>query len=296
LRAEFLPASALAVFVGAALAFQQTGNWDGWLFLECVLGVCALHAAANVLNDYFDHRSGNDALNTDFIRPFTGGSRLIQQGVLQPDEVLEMGVVLLAVGIGLGVHLAIRVGPGVLAFMAGGVVAGIGYSIPRFGLAARGAGEATVALAFGVLPVMGAYYVQTGTVTSQAWFLSLPVAALIAAVLFVNQFPDYRADRAVGKRHWVVRLGPKRAARGYVVLMVLWMALLLAGAATGAVPAFLAWAVLPGLLAIPAARRVLRHFEHPAAMAPANVLTIVMHSAVSVMLGTLLVLARVLAS
>jgi 1,4-dihydroxy-2-naphthoate octaprenyltransferase len=294
LRAEFLPASALAVFVGAALAFYDTGHWRGWLFLVCVIGVCALHAGANVLNDYFDHRSGNDAINTDFIRPFTGGSRLIQRGVLRPNEVLGLGAALLGVGVGVGVYLVVQAGAGVLPFLALGVLAGVGYSIPRIGLAARGAGEATVALAFGVLPVTGAYYVQTGTVTARALVLSLPVAVLIAAVLFINQFPDSRADRAVGKRQWVVRLGLKRAARGYVALMGLWVGLLLLGAAAGMIPAFLAWAALPGLLAIPASRRVLRHFDTPAALAPAHALTILMHLAVTAALGTMLVLARVL--
>jgi 1,4-dihydroxy-2-naphthoate octaprenyltransferase len=292
LRAEFLPASALAVFVGAALAFHDTGLWSGWLFLVCVIGVCALHAGANVLNDYFDHRSGNDAINTDFIRPFTGGSRLIQQGVLRPNEVLGLGAALLGVGVGVGSYLAFRAGPGVLAFLALGVLAGVGYSIPLVGLAARGAGETTVALAFGVLPVTGAYFVQTGTVSVRALVLSLPVAVLIAAVLFINQFPDCRADRAVGKRHWVVRLGPARAARGYVVLMGLWIAILLLGAGSGLIPSFLAWAALPGLLAIPASRRLLRHCDTPAAQAPAHALTILMHLAVTVSLGTMLVLAR----
>jgi 1,4-dihydroxy-2-naphthoate polyprenyltransferase len=294
LRAEFLPASALAVFVGAALAFYDTGHWHGWLFLVSVLGVCALHAGANVLNDYCDHRSGNDAINKDFIRPFTGGSRLIQQGVLRPNEVLGLGAALIGVGVGVGSYLAFRVGPGVLVFLALGVLAGVGYSIPRVGLAARGAGEATVALAFGVLPVVGAYYVQTGTVTARAVVISLPVAVLIAAVLFINQFPDSRADRAVGKRHWVVRLGPERAARVYVALMGLWVGLLLLGVGTGKIPPFLAWAALPGLLAIPASRRVLRHFDTPAAQAPAHALTILMHLLVTAALGTMLMLARML--
>ncbi len=292
LRAEFLPASALAVVTGTALAFYDTGRWHGWLFVECVLGVCALHAGANVLNDYFDHGGGSDAANTDFVRPFTGGSRLIQQGVLRPGDVLRLGVGLLAAGIAVGTHLALRAGWGVAGFMAAGVAAGVGYSIPRIGLAARGAGEVAVALAFGVLPVTGAYLVQTGTVTAQAFFLSLPVSLLIAAVLFVNQFPDCRADQAVGKRTWVVRLGPRRAARVYVALMALWPAILLAGAATGVVPAFLAWAALAGLAAIPAARRLLRHSDTPAALAPVCALTVMVHLTVTAALGSMLALAR----
>jgi 1,4-dihydroxy-2-naphthoate octaprenyltransferase len=292
LRAPFLPSSALAVFVGTALACHRTGRWDWTTFLACVFGVCAIHAGANVLNDYCDHLSGNDALNNDFVRPFTGGSRLIQQGELRPGEVLGLGAVLLVTGAAAGAWLALRLGPGLLVFLALGLLAGIGYSIPRRGWAACGAGEATVAVAFGVLPVTGAFYAQTGFVTAQALFLALPVAVLIAAVLFINQFQDCRADAAVGKRHWVVRLGRRRASRVYVVLMALWAGLLLLGAATRILPPFLGWAALPGLLAIPASRRVLQHYDHPVALAPANAWTIAMHLLVCAALGVLLILTH----
>lgn len=288
LRAPFLPSSAAAVFVGAALAWQRTGVWHWGLFVACLAGVGCLHAGANVLNDYGDHRGGSDALNTEFIHPFTGGSRLIQQGRMRPAEVLCLGAGLLCAGLAIGLALTLRRDPGLLPFLAAGLAAGIGYSLPRVGWAARGMGEVAIAIAFGILPVAGTYRVLTGAVTHEAFSTALPVAVLISAVLFVNQFPDARADAAAGKRHWVVRLGRRRAARVYAAMMALGPCLLPLGAALGLLPGALAWAALPGLLGIPAVRRVLRHYDAPDRMAPANALTIAVHLATCVLMGLLL--------
>jgi 1,4-dihydroxy-2-naphthoate octaprenyltransferase len=76
LRAEFLPASAMAVFLGAAAAHARTGAFDLLLFALTLAGVVFIHLGTNVVNDYFDHRSGNDSFNTEFVRPFTGGGRI----------------------------------------------------------------------------------------------------------------------------------------------------------------------------------------------------------------------------
>ena len=292
LRAPFLPASAAAVFVGAALAWHRTGRWHWGLFGACLAGVGCLHAGANVLNDYCDHRSGNDACNTAFIRPFTGGSRLIQQGRLPPAGVLGLGLGLLAAGLAVGLVLALRRDPGLLGFLAAGLVAGIGYSLPRIGWAARGAGEGVIAVAFGFLPVAGTHRVLAGVVTREACLAALPVAVLIGAVLFVNQFADAPADAATGKRHWVVRLGRRRASRVYAAAMALGPALLPLLAAFRLVPGALAWAALPGLLGIPAVRRVLRHYDEPGRMAPANALTIAVHLATCAAMGLLLLAGR----
>lgn len=291
LRAPFLPASGLAVCLGASLVRYQTGRWDWPLVLACLFGVGALHAGANVLNDYGDHRSGNDATNTTFVRPFTGGSRLIQQGLLRPGAVLVYGLALLGLGTAVGLWLASRQGSGVLLFLAAGLAAGLGYSVPRIGWAANGAGEIVTGLAFGLLPVAGTCYLLGGAVPAEAILLALPVTLLIAAVLFINQFQDSPADAAAGKRHWVVRLGRRRAARVYVALIVLWMPLLLVGAAWRGLPDALGWALVPGILAPPAARLALRHYDHPAELAPANALTIALHHLVTAALCAILLLA-----
>lgn len=292
LRAEFLPASLLAVFVGTALAFYRTGHWHGLRFAACLAGVAAVHAGANVLNDYFDHLGGSDAANTSYARPFTGGSRLIQEGRLTPADVRRLGGALLAAGGAIGLALAVLCGAGVLVFLAPAVAIGLLYSVPRVGLAARGLGELAVALAFGVLAVTGSYFVQTGRMSGEAFFVSLPLAVLVAGVLFINQFQDYAADLATGKRNWVVRLGRRRSARVYTALLAAGVMLPVIEVAARVAPAPVAWAVLGAALALPAARLARRHCSDPVRLTPANVLTIATHAAVAGIAGTALVLAR----
>lgn len=293
LRAAFLPASLLAVFVGTALAFYRTGHWHWPLFLACVGGVGAIHGGANVLNDYFDHLGGSDAANTEFVRPFTGGSRLIQQGKLTPREVRAFGLALLAVGVVIGLSLVRWRGIGVLAFLVPAILVAVAYSVPRVGLAARGLGEAAVALAFGVLGVMGSYFVQTGQLSAEAFFVSLPLAFLVGAVLFINQFQDYAADRATDKRNWVVRLGRQRAARVFAFVLTLGVLLPAAEVVSGLAPTPLIWATGSVLFACPAILCARRHFDDPARLTPANALTVVTYAVVAISAGGALVFARV---
>jgi 1,4-dihydroxy-2-naphthoate octaprenyltransferase len=78
-------------------------------------------------------------------------------------------------------------------------------------LSARGVGEAAVALGLGVLPVLGAVWLQTGFVDSGALLLCLPVSCWVAAILIINEVPDVEADRRAGKRTLVVRWGASGA-------------------------------------------------------------------------------------
>jgi len=93
------------------------------------------------------------------------------------------------------------------------------YVEPRVRLASRGLGELLTGLCFGPLVVLGTYYVQTQEISFAAFMAGVPVGFLIANVLFINQFPDKEADQAVGKTHWVVRLGKKKAAEVFVILV-----------------------------------------------------------------------------
>jgi 1,4-dihydroxy-2-naphthoate octaprenyltransferase len=277
LRAEFLPASLVPVLVGASFALNRTGRWHAALFLWTLAGVGLVHLGANVLNDYCDHLSGNDARNRNFVRPFTGGSRLIQRGLLRPPEVLTLAVLLLALGTGAGLVIARRTGMPALALGVVGVAGGVAYSAAPFRLASRGLGELVIAVLFGVLPVVGAAYVQTRRISGEAAVVSLPIAVLIVAVLFVNQFQDMEADAAVGKRHWVVRLGRQRAARVYAVLMTVWVAILGLEVWSGILPRAAAWVLPVGLAGVPAVRVVLARHDRPRDIAPANALTVAIH-------------------
>jgi len=278
LRAEFLPASVMSVLLGAAIAHSKTGSFDPLLFALTLAGVIFIHLGANVANDYFDHRSGNDALNTQFVRPFTGGSRLIQDGLLSPRDVLALSLALFAAAIAIGAALTMLCGPYILLFGIIGIASGFFYVAPPVHIASRGLGEIFIGLNFGILTVIGAYFVQTRTASWESLVASLPLAMLIAAIVFINEFQDMNADARVGKRTLVVRMGLPRAARAYGFIMLAPFVPVIAGAAAGLLPktALLALGALPfALRAIAVARK---NYASPKELAPANALTIVTHT------------------
>lgn len=284
LRAPFFTASVIPILLGTVIAWARTGEFYPGYFLFTLLGGLALHAGTNVANDYFDYLSGNDPINQEFIRPFSGGSRLIPQGLLTPAEVLRESLGLFALGILIGLYLAWVRGPAILILGIVGVFSGYFYSAPPFQLANLGIGEALVGLNFGILMTLGAYYVQTQSLGWEPVVAALPLALLISAVLYINEFPDYTADRAVGKRHLVVRLGRKRAAKGYVAIQVAAYLSIVIAIACRVIPPWALLALLPLPLSLKAMRIALLHYEHSPALAPSNAATITVHLSVGLLL------------
>jgi 1,4-dihydroxy-2-naphthoate octaprenyltransferase len=294
LRAPFLAVSAAPVLVGTSLAFRQTGGWDWGLFGCALGGVLLLHAGANVINDYFDHLSGADAANAEFVSPYSGGSRLIQDGLLAPREVLVLALACFAGGVAVAAYLAARVGAGVLAFGLAGLAAGFCYTCPGVNLAGRGLGEAVVGLAFGLLPVAGAHFVQTGRLAACTVLPGAVPSLLVAAILLINQFPDVNADRLAGKRNLVVRMGRRKAARVYAALMLSWPAPLAAAVAGGTLPPASLLALLPLGLAARASALAVTRYDDPAGLRPAHGMTILTALLTAVFMALTVVADRLL--
>jgi len=114
-----------------------------------------------------------------------------------------------------------------------------------------------------VLAVIGSYYVQTGRVGLEPVLVSLPLGLLIAGLLYVNEFPDFEADRASGKKTLVVRLGIKRARWGVPVVSASAYASIAAFAWTGLIPVLSLAAVLPAYFAARASAGVMRRYDRP---------------------------------
>ena len=275
-RLPFTSASVMPVLLGTAYAYYQGGVFSLPYFLLAVISIVLLHLGANVLNDYYDWKMGTDNVNTTFVRPFTGGSRMIQDGALTPREVLVEGCLLLAVGSVLGIFLVIRGGLFILALGAVGVFLGVFHSAPPLKFHSRSLGEAGIGLAFGVLPVLGAFFLQTLSFSWNPVFVSIPVALLIAAVLFVNGFQDREADRSTGKITLTVALG-KWAPHFLALLLFLPFALVPVMVALRLIPpATLAvFGLLP--LAYQGAEFCLKHSDDPFQMAPANASVVAFH-------------------
>ncbi len=291
-RAPFFTGSLAPILVGSALAFSESVALHWGRAVLALLAVTCLHAGANLANDYYDHVSGNDEANVRFATPFTGGSRFIQEGKARPGEILAASLISLALGGLLGAYLVWVTGWPVLALGVVGALTGFFYSAPPLKLGYRGLGELFIMLDFGVLPVLGAYYVQAEAFTLSAFVASLPVGLLMTNVLWINQFQDSDADGAVGKRNWVVRLGRRRSVVVHAGLFAL---------AWGAIAAGILWHLLPGwsalaFLAVPIAARATavsaRRYDELEKLTPANVGTIAAHLVTSVLLSVGLALSR----
>jgi 1,4-dihydroxy-2-naphthoate polyprenyltransferase len=222
LRAPFFTASIVPILVGTALAFAVGEVFNLPIFLLTLFAMMALHAGANIANDYFDHKSGNDLANEN-PTPFSGGSRVIQQGQISPASVLTASWVCLAMGIVLGMGLLlITKSAFVLILGIIGLLGGYFYTATPIKLGYRTAGELTIAFLFGLLPVYGAYYVQTMRFDLVPIVPGAIIAILIFLVILANEFADAEADRAVNKKTIVAAFGVIIAVRIYkIALMVL---------------------------------------------------------------------------
>lgn len=284
LRAPFFTATIVPILLGTAIAFNLTNSINWGFFILTLIGGIFLQAGANVINDYFDHKSQNDELNKEFISPFTGGSRMIQEKLMTPKEVLIEAIVCLVLGSAIGIYLTIKIGWVILAIGVFGVFSAVFYVDPKVKLVGRGVGEIFIGLNFGIAMTFGAYFVQTSQFSWIPIIASIPVAILIAALLYINEFQDAKADEAVGKNHLVIRLGKKRAANGYVFLMLATYLAVVIGVVTDSLPPI----TLSALLTIPIAFKAIKiaqeNYDDSARLAPANASTIMNHLLTGILL------------
>lgn len=290
-RPQFLPAIAVPVILGAAVAWHYEGVFSAWFLAVSVFAALCYHAGMNVLNDYYDFKNGADELNRSPLTPFAGGSRFIQSGLLTPKETLGLGVCLVAAGTLAGLYLAWASTPLLLAIGAIGLFSGYFYSAPPLFLAGRGLGELTVAVNFGLLTVVGSCMAQTGGFNLKALFASLPLSFLIAGLLFINQFPDYESDRLAGKRNLVVRLGPEAARYGLLVIVFLAYSSIIAGVISGVMPGLSLIALLAGVPALSSAFGLIRNYKSGPTLIPAIKSIILAHLATGILQTISLVLA-----
>lgn len=290
-RPAFLSVTLFAWLVGLAAAFTDGLSLSIGLAVVTLVFAMVAHAGVNVLNDYYDALNGTDAINTERIFPYTGGSRFIQNGVLSAAQTAWFGTILFAAVIVAGSILAWVSSPGLLAIGVAGLFIGWAYSAPPLKLNSRGVGELCVAAGFALI-VVGTDYVQRGAFGSVPAVAAVSYALLVANVLYLNQFPDRAADAASGKRHWVVRLPLTQARYAYVAIAVgayLWLA---AAVVAGALPPLALLAFLAVPLTALAARNLLWHAQERGRLRQAIQCTIGAASVHGALLAAGLALAR----
>lgn len=210
-------------------------------------------AGANVINDYYDACSGCDAINQDRVFPFTGGSRFIQNGILSQRATAVFGFALLASVIPAGLWLTAHSAPGLIWIGLLGLIVGLEYSAPPLKLQSRGLGEFCITIGW-LLVVVGTDFVQRHDFAFAPVAAGLAFALLVANVLYINQFPDVRADAQSDKRTVVVRFGVEQARWGYALIVALTYGWVVAMTAIGHLPTL----ALISLLSMPASIVALR--------------------------------------
>jgi 1,4-dihydroxy-2-naphthoate octaprenyltransferase len=272
-RPAFLSASLMSCLIGLAIARHSGIALDPELATITLLFGLLAHAGVNVLNDYYDALNGTDAQNTERIFPFTGGSRFIQNGVLTLAQTRSFGFALMFGVVLAGLWLMARSAPQLLYVGLAGLFIGWAYSAPPFKLNSRGLGELCVAAGFIAITV-GTDFVQRKGFAAAPFIAGLSYALLVTNLLYINQFPDRKADTAAGKLHWVARLNVRYARWGYALIVVLayvWLAL---SVISGWLPLTALAAALALPLSVKAAKQLLQHAAQPQQLGEAIKLTI----------------------
>lgn len=212
-------ASFASMLVGAAAAAAHGPLHIGWLAWT-VFAVFAIEVAKNASGEVVDGDSGVDRGVSERDRsPFSGGKRVLVDGLLSRRGTVAIAIAGYATAAMAGAWIVLVREPLALPLGVLGLALAFFYHAPPLRLAYRGLGELSVAAVYGPLIAAATYLVQRGTIHPHVIAVATPLGIMIGAFLWINEFPDYHADRAAGKRTLVVRLGRDRAAATFAVII-----------------------------------------------------------------------------
>ncbi len=264
-RWHYTPLIVIPVAIGSALAWYQGYPFRWKQFLLCLAGAWFAHLGANAANDCFDDISGVDRIAHQTIPENRGstvcGSGILTTGRLSRHQGLALTAAFFLCALACGAPLMIEGGWPVAALALIGFALALFYCARpiAFGYAGHGLGELGIFVAFGVLPVVGSYLVQTNSLSWSAVLASLPPGLFTVSVLYNHHFTHLSADAAVGKRSPVVVLGERRARALSPVLLAATYLALVANVMLGVFPP----AALAGLVTAPLILRSCVRLEVP---------------------------------
>ncbi len=270
-RFQFLPLTVILVSLGTTIAAYE-GYFHFGHFLLAMIGSILVHMTVNVINDYHDYVDGID-LNTQRT-PFSGGSGVLPSNLLKPKQAFWFATICLLIAMVIGVYFVMVKGWLLFPLL---LIAGFSAYFYNVYLAKWLIGEIFAGLCFGPLLVLGSYYVQTGRYSWETLVASLAPGILTTNLLFLNEFPDWEADRKGWRRHFVISLGKKDASYLFVALLTASYLCIIAGVLTKMMPVV----TLIGLGTIgfgwKAAKGALKYYDNTEKLVPilgANVITI----------------------
>jgi 1,4-dihydroxy-2-naphthoate octaprenyltransferase len=258
IRPTYLLLPLMSALLGSILAWMQTitpntpfGHFRPLHFLATLCAVVALQVGANLVNDYYDYIK-----NVDISNPLGPGG-LIQQGLIKPSSILNLGLIMLVLGAIIGIVLAFTGGLLALLFGIIGLFCAFFYSATARSLSSIALGELTAFCIYGPLITSGAYLVQAGGHTNNSSFLSvllysIPLGLLATAFIHVNNMRDVESDLQAEKRTLAGILGFRLSRALYLLLLLGAYAIITALGLPHGAPhlVLITWWTLPTLLVV----------------------------------------------
>src|SRR5579885_1079359 len=199
-RVPTLSAAVVPVLVGTALATRHY-RVRAAVFVVTLCAALLIQIGTNLTNDLFDFQKGADTGQR------LGPVRVVQAGLLTQKQVAAASVLSFGLAVVLALYLVMIGGWPIAAIGLAAIASGIAYTGGPWPLGYHGLGDVFVFVFFGLVAVLGTFYLQAGTVNGAALIASLPVAMLVTAILVVNNLRDIDTDRAAGKHTLAVRFG-----------------------------------------------------------------------------------------
>ncbi len=256
-RPRTLPAAIAPVLVGTALAASED-EFHALPFAAALVGSIFIQIGTNLSNDYSDARRGADTEDR------LGPVRVTAGGLMPPRHVLVGTYIAFSIAVAAGLYLAAVAGWELLLVGVASILAGVLYTGGPRPYGYEGLGELFVFVFFGIVAVVGSYYVQTEELRWEAFALAVPVGLLSSAILVVNNVRDIDTDRRAGKRTLAVKLGRDRARQLFSAMVVLSFLAPVVTFAVGGLTAWLLISLIALPLAVPLIRTVSSHTDGPA--------------------------------
>jgi len=277
-RYHFVPPSIFPVCIGAIVSWATEDLFSIWYFFLVLIAVIINHIALNMTDDYYDYKYSVDQLSPGEKNPYTGGSGTLTSGIIKPQSMFGVFFILYIIAIIIGIYLVFMKGNVVLIFGLIGIFSSFFYTAPPIKFSHYGFGEVVMLLNFGIILGLGSFYIQSQSISLEAFFATLPCGIMLFSMIIINEIPDIEEDKRAGKFTLVARFGVDFGIRLYVIS---WAATYLC-IIIGIIFLILPYITLISILSIPLTYRSIKilrkNYQDPKKIAPANLDMIRSHS------------------
>ena len=247
-RPQFLVLSVVLSFLGTTIAWYYGFFHLGYAVLAFV-GLLLAHISVNVLNDYYDYKSGIDLATKR--TPFSGGSGILPAALLKPRQVFWLGMTSFLLAAVIGIYFVVVTDWLLLPLL---VVAALLILLYTPVILKKKWPEWSPGLGMGTLPVLGTYFVQSGEYTWPAVIAAIPSGILVHNLLFLNEFPDVEADASARRQTTPITIGREKSSIIYAALMIIVYLWIIGWVIADKIPAY----TLIALLTLPFAYKAIR--------------------------------------